>query len=55
MALITCPKCNQVTVRAGFPVWEIVVSICFFPIGLLALLAGRNPTTCTHCGNTWQV
>jgi len=54
MALISCPKCSQQTPQSGFPVWEIVVAICFFPLGLLALLAGRKPTSCSHCGHTWQ-
>ncbi len=52
MALVTCPKCNTQVQQAGFPVWVIVVCICFFPIGLLALLAGRKPTPCTNCGTT---
>ena len=34
--------------------WAIVVAICFFPLGLLALLAGRSPATCTHCGHTFS-
>ena len=55
MAQVTCPKCGTLTGRGGFPTWTIVVSICFFPIGLLALLAGRKPTQCSNCGNTWQV
>ncbi len=53
MAVINCPKCNNPVVRAGFPVWVIVVAICFFPLGLLALLAGRKPSTCAKCGNTF--
>jgi hypothetical protein len=54
MANLSCPKCAQLTSRAGFPAWAIIVAICFFPIGMLALLAGRKPTTCAHCGHTWQ-
>jgi hypothetical protein len=54
MASITCPKCNTLTDRAGFPAWTIIVSICLFPLGLLALLAGRKPTKCGNCGMTWQ-
>lgn len=54
MAAITCPKCGALTDRAGFPAWAIIVSICFFPLGLLALLTGRKPTTCGKCGTTWQ-
>ncbi len=51
---VSCPKCATMTIRNGFPVWAIIVAICFFPPGLLALLAGRKPTTCQHCGFTWQ-
>jgi len=54
MALISCPKCSAPVQQGGFPVWTIVVSICFFPIGLLALLAGRNPSVCSQCGNSWK-
>jgi hypothetical protein len=54
MAMISCPKCNTLTLQAGFPAWTIVVSICFFPVGLLALLAGRKPTTCRQCAFTWS-
>jgi hypothetical protein len=54
MAMVSCPKCSKQTAQGGFPAWEIIVAICFFPLGLLALLAGRKPTTCQHCGNTWQ-
>ena len=54
MAQVSCPKCNNLTQQGGFPTWAIVVSICFFPVGLLALLAGRNPTVCQSCGSSWQ-
>lgn len=54
MAAITCPKCQQLQERAGYPAWAIIVAICFFPLGLLALLAGRKPTTCAKCGFTWS-
>ena len=46
---ISCPNCRERTPQAGFPAWQIVVAVCFFPLGLLALLAGRDPTTCQHC------
>ncbi len=55
MAVISCPKCGKMTERAGYAGWQILVSICFFPIGLLALLAGRKPTTCPSCGHAFQV
>jgi len=54
MAVISCPKCNNLTQRAGYPAWVIIVAICLFPPGLLALLAGRKPTTCSHCSFTWN-
>lgn len=53
MTMISCPKCSKQTQRAGFPIWVWIVAICFFPIGLLALLAGRSPTECRGCGHTW--
>lgn len=42
MAAISCSKCNTMTERAGYPTWAIVVSICFFPVGLLSLLAASR-------------
>ncbi|MGC8828151.1 MAG: hypothetical protein ACP5MG_01180 [Verrucomicrobiia bacterium] len=54
MSQISCPKCNELTKRGGYQWWQYVVSIIFFPIGLLSLLAGRKPTTCQKCGYTWQ-
>lgn len=54
MAQVSCPKCNTLTPLGGYPTWAIVVAICFFPVGLLALLAGRNPTVCSNCGMSWQ-
>ena len=52
--MISCPRCGSQARQAGFPAWVIVVAICFFPVGLLALLAGRKPTICGACGNMWQ-
>jgi len=54
MAQLSCPKCNEMATRGGFKGWQIIVAICFFPIGLLALLADREPTKCPSCGHTWQ-
>jgi hypothetical protein len=54
MAQVTCPKCNTLGSQGGYPTWAIVVSICFFPVGLLALLAGRSPTVCPSCSYSWQ-
>ena len=53
MSHVSCPKCNAMATRGGFHVWQIIVSICFFPIGLLSLLAGRKPTQCNSCGHSW--
>jgi hypothetical protein len=52
--LLACPKCNTSQKRAGYPAWVIVVSVCLFPFGLLALLVGRKPTKCEQCGFTWK-
>ena len=54
MAMVTCSHCSKATKQAGFPAWEIIVAILFFPLGLLALLAGRKPTTCVHCHKTFS-
>jgi hypothetical protein len=53
MAQVSCPKCNKLTGQGGFAAWQIAVSICFFPLGLLALLAGRKPAVCASCGHTF--
>ncbi len=50
---VNCPKCGSAQVRGSYPLWVILVAILFFPIGLLALLAGRKPTRCLQCGFTW--
>lgn len=49
MSLITCPFCGFMTMRGGFAFWQILVSIFFFPLGMLSLLAGRKPTVCHQC------
>jgi hypothetical protein len=54
MGMVSCPMCSKGTTAGGIPMWQIFVAICFFPLGLLALLAGRDPTTCQHCSHTWQ-
>jgi hypothetical protein len=54
MSIISCPKCQATTKRGGYKQWQIIVAICFFPIGLLALLSDREPTQCVKCGNIWQ-
>lgn len=54
MANISCPKCGKLTKQGGYKTWQIIVAICVFPIGLLALFAEKKPTTCINCQNTWQ-
>lgn len=54
MATISCPKCNSQVEQGGYAAWQWAVSICFFPIGLLSLLAGRQPSTCLSCGYAWK-
>lgn len=54
MAQVSCPKCSAMVAQGGFPTWQIIVSICFFPVGLLALLAGREPSVCHSCNFTFQ-
>ena len=54
MAYISCPKCGVLNQKAGFPAWVIIVSICFFPVGLLSLLSGRKTSRCTSCGFLWD-
>ncbi len=51
---LSCPKCGTLALRGGYPFWVILVAICLFPVGLLALLAGRKPTVCPKCGYAWQ-
>jgi len=48
-----CPKCGEATKRGQFAVWQFILVVCFFPIGLLALLAGRQPSVCPRCGRSW--
>jgi phage FluMu protein Com len=54
MAAVPCPKCGEIVIKGGFETWQIVVAICLFPIGLLALLAGRKPTQCPKCKTIFQ-
>lgn len=53
--MITCPKCGELTPERGYSGWQIVIAILFFPIGLLALLADKEPTKCEHCSHSWNV
>lgn len=54
MANLSCPNYSTLTKRGGIKIWVIVVAVLFFPIGLLALFAGRKPTQCNSCNHTWQ-
>lgn len=54
MSQVTCPSCNKLTKQGGFRGWQILVAICLFPIGLIALLAEKEPTKCQYCKHTWQ-
>jgi hypothetical protein len=53
-SLVSCPDCKKTTQKGGFYTWQIIVAICFFPLGMLALLAERKPTVCLSCGFTWN-
>lgn len=52
--IVSCPKCDGMAQGGGFNTWQIVVSICFFPIGLLSLLASKKPNICHKCGHIWN-
>jgi hypothetical protein len=54
MAVVSCPKCSALTEKGGYQTWQIVVAVCFFPIGLLALLAEKKPSRCHSCNYTWS-
>jgi hypothetical protein len=51
MASIACPKCGR-SLEKSFAGWQIAISVCLFPLGLLSLLAGQQPVTCGNCGTT---
>ena len=53
-AVTTCPKCGKPARRGQFAVWQFILVVCFFPIGLLSLLAGRQPSECPQCGHSWE-
>ena len=50
-SILACPKCGSNATRGGFHTWQFIVAILFFPLGLLALLAGRGPNKCQSCGD----
>lgn len=50
-----CPNCQSRSIGGGErPQWTIVLAICLFPIGLLALMY-KEPCYCSNCGYTWKV
>jgi hypothetical protein len=54
MAQLTCPKCGVLAERGDYGCMTWLGVILLFPIGLLFLLGGRQPTKCPECGFTWQ-
>lgn len=54
MPVLTCPKCEMTVFRGGYAVWQWIVAIFFFPVGLVALAVGRKPTHCPYCKFIWQ-
>jgi DNA-directed RNA polymerase subunit RPC12/RpoP len=51
---VSCPHCGANVKKETFEVWQYIVAICLFPIGLLALLAGRKPATCYKCNTVFK-
>lgn len=43
-----CPKCGS-EMQQKYRVWQILISIIFFPIGLISLAAGKG-LKCPNCG-----
>jgi hypothetical protein len=53
MSMISCPKCSKPAQQGSFHTWQIIVAICFFPVGLIALLLEKQPSKCMDCGHMW--
>jgi hypothetical protein len=53
-APVKCVQCGAITPRGRFATWQVLVSIFFFPLGMLSLFLGRKATTCRNCGYSWQ-
>lgn len=49
-----CPKCGGAAQRGQFALWQFLLVILVLPLGLLSLLAGREPSVCPHCGHVWE-
>jgi len=54
MALLSCPKCDAPCEKSGYQTWQILVAICYFSIGLIALLMDKAPTQRPKCSHMWQ-
>ena len=54
MEIAIIPKCKQLTLENGYHFWQILVAICFFPLGLIALDLDKKETVCNHCGYRFQ-
>ena len=50
-----CPKCDKITPIVRYRTWQIIVAICFFPLGLFALKEDMKSPKCKKCGYTWKV
>ena len=48
IAVNPCPRCGS-EMRVKYRGWQIAISIIFFPLGLLSLLAGKRKK-CPNCG-----
>lgn len=48
IAVNPCPRCGS-EMKVKYRGWQIAISIIFFPIGLLSLLAGKRKK-CPNCG-----
>ena len=53
MSMISCPKCSKPAQQGSFHTWQIIVAICFFPVGLIALLLEKQPSKRMDCGYMW--
>jgi hypothetical protein len=54
VGLTRCPRCREWVDEANPPTWTIVVAVCFFPLGLIAPFAIKQPTVCSRCGYRFE-
>jgi len=52
--IVSCPKCGAAATLGGYRTWQTILSILFFPLGLLSLIAGRTPSRCASCRHKWM-